>query len=88
MIQSADDDPIDAGRIMGSPGHGGEMKMPGIKPDLSNFYNAEVRQIAARPVGRPEAEMSAWSAQPINWLGMLLRKSGQEVAKVHFCGVS
>ena len=48
MIQCADDDPVDAGRIMGSPGHGGWMKMAGVKPDLSNYYNAEGGEIAGR----------------------------------------
>ena len=46
MIQRADDDPVDAGRIMVSPGHGGWMIKPGIKPDLSNFYNAKGGGIA------------------------------------------
>ena len=48
MIQSADDDPVDAGRIMGSPGHGGWMRRPRISPGRSNLYNANAGRIAVR----------------------------------------
>lgn len=32
MIQGADDDPVDARRIMGSPWHGGRVRQPRISP--------------------------------------------------------
>ena len=40
MIQRADDDPVDAGRIVGSPRHGGWVRQPRIKPGCSILYNA------------------------------------------------
>ncbi len=48
MIQSADDDPVDAGRIMGSPWHGGWMRRPRISPGRSSIYNADAGGIAGR----------------------------------------
>jgi hypothetical protein len=58
MIQRADDDPVDVGRIMGSPGHGEWMKMAGDNAGPLKFYNAKEWQIAVHPARRPGAEMS------------------------------
>jgi hypothetical protein len=46
MIKSADDDPVDAGRVMGSPWHGGWMRRPRISPGRSSLYNADEGEIA------------------------------------------
>ncbi len=53
MIQCADDDPVDAGRIMGSPGHGGWMRRPRISPGRSSIYNAKGQGIALQSVPEP-----------------------------------
>jgi hypothetical protein len=48
MIQCADDDPVDAGRVMGSSWHGGWVRRLRISPGRSSIYNADMRGIAGR----------------------------------------
>lgn len=49
MIQRADDDPVDAGRIVGSPRHGGWVRQPRTSPGCSMLYNA-IDGVFAGPV--------------------------------------
>ena len=56
MIQRADDDPVDAWRIVGSPGHGGWVRLPRISPGCSMLYNAIDGGIAGPVSGLPKVK--------------------------------